>query len=147
MALYYVDFENVHTGGLNGIEELCRKDEVYIYCRETDVKGIESKLKQKKIKALVKCKIVDGVTKNALDFELLSDLFVSKKHDIRIIISKDKGFDAAIRRGIRYKILCLRREFIGQCEFPLFLEDYGVGVKERIIKWKTESLVQLDKKV
>ena len=134
MALYYVDFENVHAGGLKGIEELGRKDEVYIYCRETDVKGIDSRLKQKEIKALVKCKIVDGVTKNALDFELLSDLFICKKHDIRIIISKDKGFDAAIRRGIRNKILCLRREFIGQCEFPLYLEDYGIIGKEKIIK-------------
>ena len=133
MALYYVDFENVHAGGLKGIEELGRKDEVYIYCRETDVKGIESKLKQKEIKALVKCKIVDGVTKNALDFELLSDLFICKKHDIRIIISKDKGFDAAIRRGIRNKIICIRREYIGQREFPLHLEDYGIAGKERLI--------------
>lgn len=133
MALYYVDFENVHTGGLKGIEELCRKDEVYVYCRETDVRRIENYLKTKNTKASVKCKIVDGVTKNALDFELLSDLFVSKKHDIRIIISKDKGFDAAIRRGIRNKILCLRREFIGQCEFPLYLEDYGIDGKEKRI--------------
>ena len=134
MALYYVDFENVHTGGLNGIEELCRKDEVYIYCREIDVKRIERNLMKKNIKASVKCKIVDGVTKNALDFELLSDLFMSKKHDIRIIISKDKGFDAAIRRGIRNKILCVRRDYIGQCELPLYLEDYGISGKERIIK-------------
>ena len=133
MALYYVDFENVHTGGLKGIEELCRKDEVYIHCRETDVKRIESNLMKKNVKASVKCKIVDGVTKNALDFELLSDLFMSKKHDIRIIISKDKGFDAAIRKGIRNKLLCVRKEYIDEREFPPFLEEYGINNREHII--------------
>ncbi len=130
MAFYYVDFENVHTGGLNGIEELCRKDEVYIYCRETDLRKIESYLGKKNTKASVKCKMVDGKTKNALDFELLSDLFVNKKHDIRVIISKDRGFDAAIRRGIRNRILCMRKDYIGRREIPLYLEDYGKRGRE-----------------
>ena len=134
MAFYYVDFENVHTGGLKGIEELCRKDEVYVYCREMDVRRIEYYLKDREIKASVKCKIVEGVTKNALDFELLSDLFVNKKHDIRVIISYDKGFDVAIRRGIRNRLLCIRKGFIGERELPSYLEDYGIMGKEHIIK-------------
>ena len=96
MAFYYVDYENVHLSGLKGIEELNHKDEVYIYCRYSDIKRIETSVNKKDIKSKVKCIVVEGRTKNALDFELLSDFFVSRKHDLRIIVSKDKGYDAAI---------------------------------------------------
>ena len=60
MALYYVDFENVHAGRLNGIEELGRKDEVYIYCRETDLENIKRLINKQNIKASEKCRIVNG---------------------------------------------------------------------------------------
>ncbi len=130
MALYYVDFENVHTGGLKGIEELGRKDEVYIYCRETDIKGIERILKRKEIKASVVCQIVDGVTKNALDFELVSELFIDRNKSMRIIVSKDKGFDAAIQKGLRHGILCFRREYINQPGISDFWKFYCIERKE-----------------
>lgn len=124
MALYYVDFENVHAEGLKGIEDLDRKDEVRIYCREMDVKGIEIRLKQKKIKALVKCVIVRCRTKNALDFELISDLFMEKKDELRFIVSKDKGYDVAIERGLRNGILCFRKISINDASFLLGIEYY-----------------------
>ncbi len=130
MALYYVDFENVHAGGLKGIEELGRKDEVYIYCRETDIKGIERILKRKEIKASVVCQIVDGVTKNALDFELVSELFIDRNKSMRIIVSKDKGFDAAIQKGLRHGILCFRREYINQPGISDFWKFYCIERKE-----------------
>ena len=63
MAFYYVDFENVHTGGFIGIEDLSRKDSVFVYCRETDIKRIVAILQEKKIKATVKCIMVESITK------------------------------------------------------------------------------------
>ena len=139
MALYYVDFEKVHAGGLQGIEELGRKDEVYIYCREKDVKGIEGRIKQNEIKATVKCIFVDGITKNALDFELVSELFIDKSKKMRIIVSKDKGFDAAIKKGLRHGILCFRREYINQPGIANFWEFYCVSGKEINITEKTSK--------
>ena len=34
MAIYLIDFENVHSDGLKGIEQLDRKDECYIFYSE-----------------------------------------------------------------------------------------------------------------
>ena len=34
MAIYLIDFENVHSDGLKGIEQLTSKDECYIFYSE-----------------------------------------------------------------------------------------------------------------
>ena len=34
MAIYLIDFENVHSDGLKGIEQLDRKDECYFFYSE-----------------------------------------------------------------------------------------------------------------
>ena len=66
MALYYVDFENVHFDGLKGIERLNIEDQVLIYCRESDVKAIRRGLR--KTKASIKCCIVNDFSKNVSGF-------------------------------------------------------------------------------
>ena len=133
MAIYYVDFENVHIGGLKGAESLYEDDTVLVYCRDKDVSAIETECKKRKIKAFVKCCVVTGTTKNALDFELISDLFMDKCDEIRYIISHDKGYEAAVERGLRKGILCFRKENINDTGFLHSLDYYKSNCREVII--------------
>ena len=134
MTSYYIDFENVQLNGLRGIEDLDKKDQVLIYCRETDVGRIKAAFKRMDYKASVKCRIVNCVSKNALDFELISDLFMSRKTGLKIIISKDKGFEAAVQRGLRNGVLCFRREYLGQTGAFEFWKYYREANKEYVIQ-------------
>ncbi len=134
MTFYYIDFENVQLNGLKGIETLEKKDQVLIYCRETDIVRIKTALFRVEYKASVRCRIVNCVTKNALDFELISDLFMNRRHGGKIIISKDKGFDAAVQKGLRNGVLCFRRESfeeLGISEFWMYFNETG---KEYVIQ-------------
>ena len=134
MAFYYVDFENVQFNGLEGLETLEKGDKVFIFCREMDVNRIRSSLKSISTKAFVCCKIVNCVSKNALDFELIADLFVNKSRCMKIIISKDKGFDAAIQKGLRSGVLCFRSETMGKInvsDFWYYFKDSG---KEYVLR-------------
>lgn len=133
MAFYYVDFENVQLKGLEGLETLEKGDKVFIFCREMDVKRIRTALKDIQTKASVYCKIVNCATKNALDFELISDLFANRSRCMKIIISKDKGFDAAVQRGLRNGILIFRRENLGELGVPGFWNYYKESSKEYVI--------------
>ncbi len=133
MAIYYVDFENVHIGGLKGAESLDPEDTILVYCRDNDVLVIEEACKKRKIKACVKCCVVTGTTKNALDFELISDLFMDKSDEIRYIISHDKGYDAAVERGLRKGILCFRIDNIRDTRFLSSLDYYKASCREVVI--------------
>jgi hypothetical protein len=130
--VYYIDFENVHFNGLKGIEELEKEDSVLIYCRKPDIARIKQYLPTTKAK--VKCCLVEGVSKNALDFELISDLFMAKRSGLKIIISNDKGFDAAIIRGMKNNILCFRKKTIRGTKFETFMEAYGETCKEVVLQ-------------
>ena len=128
MAFYYVDFENVHFNGLKGVDELDSDDQVLIYCREKDVDVIRRCMC--KTRASVKCCIVNDVSKNALDFELISDLFGNDYDGIKYIVSNDKGYDAAIHRGMRNNNLIFRRTSMKKNTFETFFEVYGEGCRE-----------------
>lgn len=104
MNYYYIDFENVKTAGLKGLDSLPSCDTVKIFA-----KGGSDQLKFNDIKTLMACKatvaiedVVTG-TKNALDFQLLADLMIDcmKRAGMSpapkfIIISADHGYDPAI---------------------------------------------------
>lgn len=104
MNYYYIDFENVKTAGLKGLDSLPSCDTVKIFA-----KGGSDQLKFNDIKTLMACKatvaiedVVTG-TKNALDFQLLTDLMIDcvKRAGMSpspkfIIISADHGYDPAI---------------------------------------------------
>ena len=112
MNYYYIDFENVKTAGLKGIDSLPSGDTVKIFA-----KGGSDQMKFNDIKTLMAAKagvaiedVVTG-TKNALDFQLLTDLMIDcvKRAGMSpapgfIIISADRGYDPAItqmkKRGI-----------------------------------------------
>ena len=118
MVYYYIDFENVRLNGLKG---------------KTDIGRIKTALYGVNIKASVTCRIVNSVSKNALDFELISDLFMSRSKCMKVIISKDKGFDAAINEGKRNNVLCFRKTSIKGSRFETFLEFYGEKSKEYVL--------------
>ncbi len=144
MAIYYVDFENVHINGLNGAESLDSNDTILIFCREKDVISIKKECKLRKIDAFIKCCVVYSTTKNALDFELISELFMDKCNEIRYIISHDKGFEAAVERGLRKGILCFRKESINDMGFLNELNFYKSSCREEVIN--VTDIIYRDKK-
>lgn len=112
MNYYYIDFENVKTAGLKGIENLPQVDTVKIFA-----KGGSDQMKFNDIRNLMAAKATVGIedvvtgTKNALDFQLLTDLMVDcvKRAGMSpapkfVIIAADHGYDPAIvqmkKRGI-----------------------------------------------
>ena len=133
MAIFYVDFENMHIMGLKGAESLDSDDSLIIYCRDKDVSVIKDECSKRKIKAFVKCCVVTGKTKNALDFELISDLFMDNSDEIRYIISHDKGYEAAVERGLRKGILCFRKESINDTGFLSSLDYYKTNCQEIVV--------------
>ena len=93
---YFVDYENVSRAGLKGIDELGKKDKVYIfyssYANSLSFNEYESLMKTK---AEVVCYEVSTVGKNALDFQLSSFIgYVVGQNDNAVfyIISKDNGY-------------------------------------------------------
>jgi len=97
---YFIDFENVHFGGLDGIDELIKGDIVYIFCNESQYKSLVKYQSENKFNCSVKIKecIVKG--KNSIDFQLATFLGFSlgnpERYSYLYVISKDKGYDSSI---------------------------------------------------
>ena len=96
MAIYLIDFENVHSDGLNGIEQLAENDICYVFYSEhagvltfnIHKKIIDSKAKIYYVEAQV------GM-KNALDFQLVSYLgyMIRENQEASYcVISNDRAF-------------------------------------------------------
>lgn len=101
MRRIYVDYENVQSFGLNGIEMLSEEDKVVLFYSihaETMRIGVVRKL----IASDAQITFVEAETGslNALDFQLVAALFMNIKQDREyFIVSKDSGFDPAIHMG------------------------------------------------
>lgn len=97
MAIYLIDFENVHSDGLKGIEKLERSDECYIFYSEHA--GVLTFNMHKKItESRAKIYYVEAQVgmKNALDFQLVSYLgymLREKPEATYCLISNDKAFE------------------------------------------------------
>ena len=98
MSNYYIDYENVHNEGLKGVQRLQQGDRLHLfYSVKADTLKIDV------VRQLMECpaeicfdKIINGV-ENALDFQLITALMCN--YDVQedyYIISRDKGYDAAI---------------------------------------------------
>lgn len=99
MAVYLVDFENVHSEGLTGVEKLGENDERYIFY-SVNACSLSFDLHQKIIESKAKFyyKMVDAHGKNALDFQLVTFLgyLVAKHPDEHFyVVSGDKMFCCA----------------------------------------------------
>ncbi|MDE6593948.1 MAG: hypothetical protein K2K57_12930 [Oscillospiraceae bacterium] len=96
MAVYLVDFENVHSAGLMGVERLSEKDSVYIfYSNNSNSMSFEAHEMLKATAAKVIPLHVSSGNKNALDFQLASFTGylagTSEDRDVTII-SVDTGY-------------------------------------------------------
>lgn len=97
MKIYLVDFENVKSKGLEGIDRLSETDNVIIFFSEnSDTLSFEMHQKVLSSKADIEYFKVSVGGKNALDFQLstLLGYMVAKEIYTHIfVISNDKGFD------------------------------------------------------
>lgn len=97
MKTYLVDFENVKSKGLVGIDKLTADDNVIIfYSENSDTISFEMHCLVMKAKANVEYMKVRVGGKNALDFQLstLLGYIVAKGNNTHVfVISGDKGFD------------------------------------------------------
>ncbi len=97
MKIYLVDFENVKSKGLEGIDKLTETDSVIIFFSEnSDTLSFEMHQKVLSSKADIEYFKVSVGGKNALDFQLstLLGFMVAKETYSHIfVISNDKGFD------------------------------------------------------
>ena len=97
MAVYLIDFENVTSAGISGIQRLTKEDKVYIfYTVNASNMSFAAHLNLLSSPAEVIYYNVTSGGKNALDFHLASFLgyLISKGEDKNFcIISNDKGYD------------------------------------------------------
>ena len=95
MRYYFIDYENVHQSGLNGIEKLTENDKLIIFYT-TNAETLTFSIYEKLIlcKAEIQLYKVQCGGKNALDFQLSSYIgYIVGKHPkcMCYIISKDNG--------------------------------------------------------
>lgn len=103
---YYVDYENVGSDGLAGIETLGKKDKIVLLFSDKSPTiriDIMQIISERNVRISFR-KVVTG-TPNALDFQLVADL----THHLgpqrnSCIISKDTGYDAVIPLLNSYKV-------------------------------------------
>ncbi len=107
--VFFVDYENVDTGGLDGLSKLATQDEVYIFYSEKHSRmtfGLHRRICDSKSSFLYRK--VQATEKNALDKELMkeAEIVVADKMADYYIISKDKGYKSFIQRKVieGYKI-------------------------------------------
>ena len=99
MNIYYIDYENVSSQGLKGIELLTGEDEVILlYSKKADNVKIDTLTMMMESKARIRFMPVHVGTPNALDFQLVTLLFLNyRNEDYCYIISKDSGYDCCIK--------------------------------------------------
>lgn len=117
MALYLIDFENVHDSGLNGICSLTDQDEVSIfYSNKSEHMSFDTHVNIMKSEARIKYIKLRRSAKNYLDFQLcthLGYLIGSKTEGPYFIISKDTGYDSIIDYWRDHGITVTRQPSIG----------------------------------
>lgn len=99
MNIYYIDYENVSSQGLKGVEALTENDEVILlYSKKADNVKIDILTTLMASKARIRFLPVHVGTPNALDFQLVTLLFLNyRPEDYCYIISKDSGYDCCIK--------------------------------------------------
>ena len=99
MNIYYIDYENVSSQGLKGVEALTENDEVnLLYSKKADNVKIDILTMMMESKARIRFLPVHVGTPNALDFQLVTLLFLNyREGDHCYIISKDSGYDCCIK--------------------------------------------------
>ena len=99
MNIFYIDYENVTSQGLKGIELLTESDEVnLLYSKKAETMKIDILTQLLASRAKINFIPVHVGTPNALDFQLITLLFLHySKDNMHYIISKDSGYDCCIK--------------------------------------------------
>lgn len=102
MRNFFIDFENVHSTGMDSLEQLAEGDRIFVfYSNHAETITIPVVKQICKSPACVEFIQAETGKPNALDFQLVAGLFMyATKDDDNYIISKDTGYDTAIRMGI-----------------------------------------------
>lgn len=103
MSSYYIDYENVHNEGLNGVDKLEQGDRLCLfYSCKADTLKIDVVRQLMKCAADIRFEKIDNGVENALDFQLITALMCNYSvAESYYIISKDKGYDAAIEMAAK----------------------------------------------
>lgn len=156
MGYYFIDYENVKTDGLNGINKLETSDAVCIFYSEhadTLTFGLHKRLNESK--ATITFQKVEVGSKNALDFQLVTFLgyeIASKKDDAYYIVSKDTGYNSVCNYWKRKKIgisiianltglniIQEQQQLLQQIEQLVNDKEIAKIVTDYIIKYKTKQ--------
>lgn len=142
MRIFLVDYENVNSLGLNGIDKLKKNDKIVLFYSDsanTISFAVHDMILQKQIK-IEKYKLSQS-DKNALDFQLVTYLgywvanHQNKESEI-FIISKDKGYLSAIE----FCSQVLRKEVVLK---PSIAVAIGTDVEEHITEEDIEEAHRL----
>lgn len=111
MATFYIDYENVHYGGTAGIEALSNNEYVFLfYSQNANTMNMDTVKHFLDSRCGIEFVEADTGTTNALDFQLVTFLYSGiVQDDYHYIISKDHGFDAAVKMGNRMGIDNVKR--------------------------------------
>lgn len=100
MAFYYIDYENVHSAGLEGVEHLTKKDMVYVLYNEHIQPKLSLDILERIEESAATVEYFPAVCggKQALDFQLVALMFQNMKRGQEYhIVSNDKGFMAVFK--------------------------------------------------
>ncbi len=155
MAIFLIDYENVSSAGLDGLETRAEQDRVCIfYTENADRLTFDAHRRLMESGAQVSYHKVESGSKNALDFQLssyLGYLIHGAPEESYYIISKDSGFDSVLRFWTKESIRVERMpnldvEHTSQANDELrqklleLLDDGEVAVVfEMIQKYKTKQ--------
>lgn len=139
MSVYLIDYENVHAGGLAGVEDCTMEDEIILlYGNNTSTISMELHIQIANSKAKVQYHKIERTGKNYLDFQLSTIagyLVGTTRQSEFVIVSKDSGFDAVLDFWNQQKMAdrqlhFVRRESIAQ------IRDANVQPEEKKEKKK-----------
>lgn len=133
MATYMIDYENVKTGGLNGISRLTSSDRVIIFYSE-NANRLTFDLHQRLMSspAKIEYREVSVGGHNALDFQLvtyLGFLIAGDRDGQYMIISNDRGFE--------YVVNFWRKDGLQIGLFP-YLKDPNYAMQRVVLTEQTE---------
>lgn len=158
MAVYLIDFENVTSAGISGIQRLSKEDKVYIfYTVNASNMSFAAHMNLLSSPAEVIYYNVTSGGKNALDFQLASFLgfLISKGEDKDFyIISNDKGYDhvksfwerSGIAEGVTiHSAPSINRSLISiEKPFASKIQQSAQGVQQTIAQQSGISSEQLE---
>lgn len=156
MGYYFVDYENVKTDGLNGVNKLETTDKVCIfYSEHADTLTFDLHKKFIESKATITFQKVEVGSKNALDFQLATFLgyeIANKKDDSYYIVSKDTGYTSVcsfwkkrkvvisiVANLTRLNIILEQQQLLQKVEKLVTDKEIAKEVTDYIINYKTKQ--------